>query len=246
MLTWSVSIDAEQTMSDAARAFAFQLVAGAVAIIGAAAAFGFLARNIAEGEPLTIVDAQVATWFHANAVTPLTRVMLVFTHINGVAGILVLSSVFILYLVSKREWAWIAFTALAVHGGMTINALAKLAFNRQRPTFDEPLVVLTTYSFPSGHTVSSTLFYGTLAAFLTPRVGPHLRPWLWVIAFAIVVLVGVSRLYLGAHYLTDVLAALAEGIAWLSCCLVALSTYRWRTRKMSAGVTNASTRHAAR
>lgn len=216
------------------RAFGFQLLAAAVAIIAAAAAFGLLAENIADGQPLTVFDARVATWFHASAMslTPLTRVMLVVTHVNGIAGILVLSLLFATWLAWKREWTWIALLALAVPGGMMINVLAKLAFHRQRPSFDDPLVMLSTYSFPSGHAVASTLFYGTLAAFLTPRVGPNIRPWLWALALCIVLLVCTSRIYLGAHYLSDVLAGFAEGVAWLACCLVALSTYRfrWRTR----------------
>jgi undecaprenyl-diphosphatase len=61
------------------------------------------------------------------------------------------------------------------------------------------------------------------------------RPWLWVLAVAMVALVGASRIYLGAHFLTDVVAAFAEGVAWLACCLVALSTYRWRTQRIPAG-----------
>ena len=212
----------------------FQLLAGAVAIVGAALVFGYLAINISAGEPLTLLDARITLWFHGHARSPYTETMLGVSLVNGIAGISILVVVFGAFLAFRREWQWVAFTVAAVPGGMVINVLAKLAFARQRPAFDDPLVILSTYSFPSGHTVSSTLFYGTLAAFLTPRVPPSARPGLWIAALAIVTLVGFSRIYLGAHYLTDVVAGFAEGIAWLSCCAVAWSTYLWRASHLGA------------
>lgn len=211
-----------------------QLVAGAVAIIGAAVVFGFLATNISPGGPLTLLDARITLWFHEHARSPYTEVMLGVSLVNGIAGISILSVIFGAVLAYRREWQWLAFTAVAVGGGMSINVLAKLAFARQRPSFDDPLVILSTYSFPSGHTVSSTLFYGTLAAFLTPRVPWSARAGLWFAALAFVTLVAFSRVYLGAHYLTDVVAGFAEGVAWLSCCMVAWSTYLWRAGRRAA------------
>lgn len=208
-----------------------QLLAGAIAIVGAALVFGYLASNIAVGEPLTLLDARIALWFHTHARSPYTETMLGVSLVNGIAGTSVMAALFAAVLARRREWQWIAFVVAAVPGGMGINVLAKLAFARQRPSFDDPLVILSTYSFPSGHTVSATLFYGTLAAFLTPRVTPSARPGLWLGALAIVGLVAFSRVYLGAHYLTDVVAGFAEGIAWLACCMVAWSTYLWRTNR---------------
>ena len=218
---------------------ALQLLAGAAAIVGAALAVGYLATNIATGDPLTILDARIAVWFHVHARTPFTEMMLLLSRVNGYGGILVLSALFAILLARRREWQWIAFVVVAVPGGMAINVLAKLAFARQRPSFDDPLVMLSTYSFPSGHAVSSTLFYGALAAFLTPRVTMSVRPWLWIGALAIVALVALSRVYLGAHYLTDVVAGVAVGIAWLACCMVAWLAYLWRSRRRVAQTTAA-------
>lgn len=210
---------------------ALQLLAGAAAIVGAALVFGYLATNIGAGEPLTILDARIVLWFHGHARPPFTATMLAVSQLNGYIGIPVLAALFAIVLAHRRQWQWLAFTLVAVAGGMGINVLAKLAFARQRPSFDDPLVMLSTYSFPSGHTVASTLFYGTLAAFLTPRVGLSARPWLWIGALAMVALVAFSRVYLGAHYLTDVVAGFAEGVAWLACCMVAWSTYLWRSQR---------------
>ena len=210
--------------------FGFQLVGGALAIIVAGAVFGAIAANIAPGEPLTLLDAEIATWFHVNAVTSLTRLMLFVSVMNGIGGTLIMTVAFAVILVWKRQWSWVAFTALAVPCGMLLNTLTKLAFSRARPSFDHPLVTLSTYSFPSGHTMASTLFYGTLAAFLMPRVEKPMRAWIIAAAVGMIALVGMSRIYLGAHYVTDVMAAIAQGVAWLSLCLIALATYLRRTR----------------
>jgi undecaprenyl-diphosphatase len=68
-----------------------------------------------------------------------------------------------------REWYWMLTLALAVGGGEALNVLLKHAYERARPVFDDPVVELMTYSFPSGHTAGAVLFYGVLAAFLVSR-----------------------------------------------------------------------------
>jgi undecaprenyl-diphosphatase len=74
----------------------------------------------------------------------------------------------------RRRWRWLATTALVVGGGLALNVAMKLAFRRARPSFDEPLLTLSTYSFPSGHVLASTLLYGLVVAWIfarTPRIG---------------------------------------------------------------------------
>jgi undecaprenyl-diphosphatase len=82
------------------------------------------------------------------------------------------------------------------------------------------MVTLNTYSFPSGHTAGATVFYGVLAAYLVSRRRePGLRVAIVAVAILAVVLVAISRMYLGAHYLSDVAAAAASSTAWLAVCL---------------------------
>ena len=112
---------------------------------------------------------------------------------------------------------------------MLLNVLIKHVFGRARPSFSEPFLVLTSYSFPSGHVVGTTLFYGVLAAFLVSKI----NAWTWralvvLLAFVMVALVALSRVYLGVHYLSDVLAAFAEGVAWLAIFFTALHSLRRR------------------
>jgi len=131
-------------------------------------------------------------------------------------------------LARQQRWRSVVTVIVTVAGGLVLNVLMKLAFQRQRPSFDDPLLTLDTYSFPSGHVAGSTLFYGLCVAWVYRRT-PELRWRLAALAVATValVLVGLSRMVLGVHYLSDVVAAFAEGVAWLALCLTALHAF-WR------------------
>ena len=114
----------------------------------------------------------------------------------------------------------------AVPGGAAITVRMKKVIARTRPQIESPRLMLTAYSFPSGHPSASTLFDGVLAALL----GPRIRLWRWralvcMGALCLVALVAFSRLYLGAHFLSDVLAGFAVGVAWLALCLTATHTF---------------------
>ena len=124
---------------------------------------------------------------------------------------------------------WVFTMLMAVFGGMLLNLLLKHLFLRPRPQLDHPIVTLTTYSFPSGHTMMATVFYGTLCCFVLSR--PASRPWKLLaipMALVMIALVGFSRIYLGAHYLSDVLGAIAEGSTWLAFCLISARAMKRR------------------
>src|SRR2546430_17434268 len=80
------------------------------------------------------------------------------------------SAIFGAVLARLRQWYWLLTLAVAVGGGMLINLVLKAAYERLRPHFDDPLLVLTTFSFPSGHAAGAVLFYGVLAAVLVSRL----------------------------------------------------------------------------
>ena len=206
------------------------LTLGALVLIGASWLFGGIAEDVLSGDPLTVADGQVANWFHAHSTPVLTQSMLLITHLHGTAGINAFTLIFALLLIAKRAWYWLMSLVIVVQGGMLLNVAMKYAFHRARPHFDDAILTLTTYSFPSGHAASVTLFYGVLAAYMVTQVGEWRRRVLIVLgAFLIIVLVALSRIYLGVHYLSDVLAGFAEGVAWLALCLTAVHTV-WRHR----------------
>jgi membrane-associated phospholipid phosphatase len=153
--------------------------------------------------------------------------MLFVTHWHQQAGILLMTLLLALHLRARRANYWLLALMLAVPGGMLLNVLLKYTFQRARPRFDEPLLTLASYSFPSGHTSGAMLFYGLLAAYLVctlPR--PGARAAVLGLATLMVALVALSRVYLGVHYLSDVLAGIAFGGAWFAVCITVISTLR--------------------
>jgi membrane-associated phospholipid phosphatase len=106
----------------------------------------------------------------------------------------------------------------------------KVAFQRARPELDDPIRTFAGYSFPSGHTVAATVVFGTLALYLfTRKKNFRARVVLIGLAMLVILMVAFSRIYLGAHYRTDVVAAMAEGVAWISLSFTVVSF--WRRQK---------------
>ena len=211
------------------RYLGLQLTIGALFLIGASWLFGGIAEDIVTGDPLTIVDARIAEWFHNHATPWLTVAMTFFTNLHGTVPITIAVIVTGAYLVWTRRYSWLNCLVLTVPFGMLLNVLMKYAFQSARPVFDIPLLVQSNYSFPSGHVAGATLFYGFLAVMLIA----HATAWRarFAIVFAaitLIALVGMTRLYLGVHYFSDVLAGFAEGIAWLSLVLVSVDTWQRR------------------
>ena len=209
--------------------FGLQMTLGALVLIGASWLFGGISEDVLTGDPLTIVDLQVAEWFHLHATPAVTQLMLALSDLHGVVAISVYVALMALYLLWKRDWYWLVCLAVTVPGGMLLNVLMKHAFQRARPNLEQALVVLPTYSYPSGHVAGAALFYGLLAVMLVSKTGV----WRWrvLIAFTaitLVLLVALSRMYLGVHFLSDVLAAFAEAVAWLSLCLMGAHALLWR------------------
>lgn len=205
------------------------LTLGALVIIGAGWLFGGIAEDVVNGDPLTIVDARVAVWLHAHAAPALTPLMLLITNLHDARGISILAVTLAVLLIRRRDWFWLQALAVVLPGGMLLNVLTKFVFQRARPSFDDPILALGSYSFPSGHVTAATLFYGLLAAYLMTWVAA----WRWRVVIAmsaafIVALVAFTRVYLGVHYLSDVLAAFAQAAAWLAFGLTALDTMRGR------------------
>jgi undecaprenyl-diphosphatase len=206
------------------------LVAGILVFATMTLTLGEISEDVINREPLTVVDAQLSTWLHAHRSPPLTTVMLMSTALGATLTVTCIAVAFLLYLFWRRCYYWLAAVASSVFGGMLLNKLLKYAFHRARPHFDDPILNLTSYSFPSGHTMMATVLYGTLAAYLVAEIsGWRRRTLVILLAGFLIVLVGFSRIYLGAHYLSDVLGAIAEGLAWLSLCFIVVYSV-WQKR----------------
>jgi undecaprenyl-diphosphatase len=105
-------------------------------------------------------------------------------------------------------------------GSATLNFGLKLTYQRARPSPFFGLPMPDTYSFPSGHALDSLCFYGILAAIVSPRISScTLRVLLWCCAIAVAGAVGISRIYLGVHYPSDVLAGYAAALVWIAAVM---------------------------
>lgn len=207
--------------------FGLHLTIGTVVLVGAAWLFGGIAEDLITGDPLILVDKLVSEWFHSNPNPQFMTEMHLATALGSTTAVIILFATMGCGLIWKRLWYWLLGLVLVVAGGMFLNMLLKNLFDRARPGWADPLMSLTDPGFPSGHTMMATIIYGFMAIFLMPRIASRLwRFLIAALAISLVFLVGLSRIYLGAHYLSDVLAAMAAGIAWLALCLTAVETLR--------------------
>ena len=132
-------------------------------------------------------------------------------------------------LLSRRSWFDAVAWLVAVLGGEALNLLLKDLFARPRPSFEHPLVVETSYSFPSGQAMESLVVYGMLAYFAVLTLRSQRMLVVTVSGAAVVVaLIGFSRVYLGAHYVSDVVGGFAAGGAWLSAVITTREAMRQR------------------
>lgn len=224
------TFDAVKNQFSAKGFLSLPLLAGVVVFVIMTLTLSAISDDIINHEPLTIADAQLSTWLHARGSPFLTRAMLVITSLGATVTVTFISIVLGFYFLWQRRFFWLAALMSSVLGGALLNRLLKYVFQRPRPHFDDSILKLNSYSFPSGHTMMATVLYGVLAAYLLSKTeNPGMRLMVILSASMLIALVGFSRIYLGAHFLSDVLGAMAEGLAWLSVCLTSVYSF-WHNR----------------
>jgi membrane-associated phospholipid phosphatase len=200
-------------------------------LVAALAAFGHLVEDYLTGDPIVRWDVEFARWLHEHSSGLLVTLFKIVTLAGNAAvlGVIVVGIGFFLIRRGRANDAALIF--LAFGGASVVNALLKLVFHRPRPEL--AFIHLDTYSFPSGHAAASSATFATIAYLLGRRQhSTAARVWTGVGAAAAIALVGFSRLYLGAHYLSDVLAGISFGVAWATASLLA-HTF-WGQRELAA------------
>jgi undecaprenyl-diphosphatase len=172
---------------------------------------GALAEDVLEGG--LPWDVPILRWVHGSSTAGLDRVMIVITRLGYAWGTVPLALGVLATLVARRRWSRARFFTVAVGGAMAINGLAKLVFRRVRPSLWTSLTPETSYSFPSGHAMGSMALVAALLVLAWPT---RARWWVPVPGALFVLLVGISRVYLGVHYPSDVLAGWAASLAWVT------------------------------
>ncbi|HEU4776906.1 MAG TPA: phosphatase PAP2 family protein [Telluria sp.] len=212
---------------DPEHALGLHLTVGVLLLAAFAWLFGLIASDVVAHARITRVDLRLANWFHQFADSPWTPFVRAFTDWHHPIGIGLMAAVLGAWWYRRQERYWLLALLCAVPGGLILNVLLKYIFQRARPHFDAPLVSLASFSFPSGHTSGATVLYGMLAAWLVCHCrAKALQALIVAAALWMIALVALSRVYLGAHYLSDVLAGMAVGGAWLAVCITSVSTLR--------------------
>ena len=181
-----------------------------------------LAGEVVEKEPIAF-DTTIINWLHSHASPFLDSFFLVFTNIGGVVGIVTITILLSALLVYKKQRRNSLLLLIGVGGAAVANLILKGLFQRDRPSLFDPSVVETGFSFPSGHAMaSSALILCVIIIFWNTR-------WRWLaisLGVFVVFAIGVSRLYLGVHYPSDVIAGWCVSTAWVTLVFFTLKKLR--------------------
>jgi membrane-associated phospholipid phosphatase len=211
------------------------LVLGLGTAIGALIFFGWLADEALEGDARAFDDATRAA-VHQLASPLVTAIMRGLSFVGSTIALSV-GTIFVVWRFAMRKWKREAILfALTMIGAGLLNITLKLAFKRPRPVPFFNLSPPESYSFPSGHSLTSAVFFGALAAILTARIkSRRVQAAIWIVSTAMFLLIGVSRIYLGVHYTTDVIAGFAAALIWILVVrFVEMGLVRRRRRKAYA------------
>ena len=207
------------------------LTIGLVVIIATTWWFADIAEDMSLDAATRQLDDGITAWFQTHATPTLTTFWRTVSFFGSVIFVTAASAIVATIFAVRRSFYRLLSVALAVGGGAFLNLVLKHLFHRHRPVLENPLVTLSSFGFPSGHTMGATIFYGVLALALGYSIQGWRRRILVASAAALVIaLIGASRIYLGAHYFTDVIGAVAVGLAWLMFCWTGVETIRrWRS-----------------
>jgi undecaprenyl-diphosphatase len=198
----------------------------AVALVGIP--FGLLLQQVTTHGPLTVLDESAAEWLHKRLIgnAAATNAMRTISFTGKPIFLIVLVGV-------PALWAWrqgarklATFLVVTSIGGAIVDSLVKAVVGRPRPKFDEPIATAIGKSFPSGHSMSSLICYGAVLLVVMPLIALRWRRVALAATGGWVLLIGVSRLALGVHFLSDVLGGYALGAAWLVGSVAAFETWR--------------------
>jgi undecaprenyl-diphosphatase len=201
------------------------VLVGALTVVAGSWAFIALADVVAEGRTEAFDEWALRSLRRAdNPAMPIgpdwmAEVGRDMTALGGVAVLLLVTAAVAGFLCLDRKFAAMGFLIAAVGGGLVLSSLLKAAFDRPRPSVVPHLSMVYTTSFPSGHSMMSAVVYLTLGAVLARMVvRRRLKLYCLAIALLLTGLVGCSRVYMGVHYPTDVLAGWTAGLVWATLC----------------------------
>ena len=189
-----------------------EIFAGAGALIGSLYIFLKLTHKVIDKEIIFFDNIIMQTMYDSHSLL-LTQIMKSITFFGGeiFLGLAIILTIIILLRKHKKDAFVFGFLLFF---GIILNLVLKGVFQRPRPDLFA-LITETTFSFPSGHAMNSSVFFLSLTYFIFRNTrNKKLGIWLSVLSGVIVLLIGISRIYLGVHYPSDVIAGFAAGLLW--------------------------------
>ena len=198
------------------------LTVGAVLAIIATAAFAELAERVLAGGTQAF-DVAILQWLHNHQSKPLTALMVEMTYLGTGTVVIVVVGVAALFLWHTEHKYSAKLLLASTIGNILLNGALKLVYHRARPTVFEWQTTAVSSSFPSGHAMSATVVYGTVA-YLVIRLQHAMwaKALTFISAALIILLICLTRLYLGVHYPSDVMGGIIVGLAWAAFCMATL------------------------
>jgi membrane-associated phospholipid phosphatase len=187
-----------------------QLVTWFVAVLLPLCLFGLIAEDVAARERF-FFDQPILEYVHRHASPSLDSLMLLMSHLGYVWGVVPVDIAILLWLIIRRKRRDAAFFGVVVIGAAILNVVAKAAFGRERPKLWPSLAPESTFSFPSGHAMGSMALVTALIVLCWPT---RWRVPMLILGGVFTLLVGFSRIYLGVHYPSDVIAGWLASFAW--------------------------------
>jgi membrane-associated phospholipid phosphatase len=180
--------------------------------------FGAVLEEVLDNATIVRLDVATLDWMAGHTSAMGLRIFTFITHLGDIPVIPAIAVVGAWVLWRQRHRLVLVCWLSAFFGGVLVNRLLKLLIHRSRPV---RVLHESTFSFPSGHTMAATIGYGMLAYVMATYWRPRRikRRFLFLAAALIALAVGVSRIYLGMHFPTDVIGALAAGTAWVAICV---------------------------
>lgn len=203
--------------SQAVAALVLELFFGLVVVLGSLYVFLDLADDVLEKEVI-FFDAIITNLIISLRSPFMTDVMTFITFLGG-HFFLTCALIFTIFLLFKKHTKDGVIFSFIFLSGVGLNLLLKAIFQRPRP--EEPLVIESMYSFPSGHAMNSFVFFAALTYFIFLQMKNRKRGLLFsFLAAVLVLLIGISRVYLGVHYPSDVVAGFLAGLCWLGIVIL--------------------------
>lgn len=192
--------------------------------------FIYISRHVSGVDILTF-DQTIITFVQSFISDQLTGLMVAVSFLGSIKFITSSIIVLSILLLLNKKWALVFFLMGSSGIGALLNKLLKWYFKRERPDI-LPLIEESGYSFPSGHSMGSLIFYGSLAYICIHIVKSTNKKIFSVTFFALIILfIGISRIYLGVHYPTDVVGGFSIGISYLFICILGFRYYEAKKHK---------------